>query len=184
MRHGATAKDPALKLYTDPEHVDTDFQFQGEYSGEVVGPNGVKTRVAPHRSASWATEPFARCSSRAACPVTAGMARRLSRKPPAPTTRHPKTPGGRGTRSSSTKSTRRFAMAGRWPAGPARVKVELARVTHRSPTLGAKPPAGAIVLFDGSGTDEWQSGDKVTPQKWLIGGATNPPQVSGLHSPR
>ena len=27
---GATAKEPALKLYTDPEHVDADFQFQGE----------------------------------------------------------------------------------------------------------------------------------------------------------
>ena len=34
-----------MKAYTDPERVDADFRFQGEYSGEVVGPDGVKTRL-------------------------------------------------------------------------------------------------------------------------------------------
>ena len=42
---GATAKEPALKLYTDPEHVDADFQFQGEYAGTVSQPDGGKTRL-------------------------------------------------------------------------------------------------------------------------------------------
>jgi hypothetical protein len=51
-----------------------------------------------------------------------------------------------------------------------RVLGTLAKVSRQSPTAGAQPPAGAIVLFDGTSAEDWQKG-RLTPDHLLMEGA-------------
>ena len=43
------------------------------------------------------------------------------------------------------------------------------KMERTSPTMGEKPPAGAIVLFDGSNADGWEGGH-MDARKWLAAG--------------
>lgn len=46
---------------------------------------------------------------------------------------------------------------------------QLQRVHRESPTMGAQPPQGAVVLFDGTGVDHFKNG-KMSDAGWLMAG--------------
>lgn len=176
MKTGMTSKIAALTLGSasllfaqivaiEPEEAGADFPLQGEYLGESVGTGGAKQVLVAQVSA------FGNGSFRGVF-FPGGF---------------PGSPGhlasGRvqimGTRSgdkvsfsgqSYVLSLTGTAITG---TGPNQSTVSLSKVTRISPTLGAKAPAGAIVLFDGTGLAAWKAGAAVDSRGLLKVPATS-----------
>ncbi len=166
------AKKPELKCYTDPEHVDADFAFQGEYSGTVTNPDGTTAKLGGQVRAL-SDGAFRSMFFVGGLPGDGWDGRTIIQKAPTTDTTTPadaKIQDGKVVIDQVYKA----ACDGRSITGQtdAGAKFELKRVLRQSPTLGAPAPSGAITLFDGTNTDEWNPGARITPQKWLGPGAT------------
>jgi hypothetical protein len=57
----------------------------------------------------------------------------------------------------------------------------LIKVERTSPTMGLTPPANAVVLFNGTSTDEFEPGAKVTPEGNLLAGVMTKMPVQAFH---
>jgi len=150
---------------TDPAEAGPDFLVQGEYVGkiargdrwvdhgvQVVALGGGEFRSVTHvgglPGAGWNGSDKLHASGTTGGDVTTFV-----------------TEDGRGR-----ATVQRGVMTVTDPQG--NVVGRLSRVVRRSPTLGAEPPAGALVLFDGSSTDAFD-GARMTPDGLLMEPATS-----------
>lgn len=144
----------AGETYTDPESAGPDYRIQGEYRGkagdqklgcQVIALGGGKFQAVFLRGGlpgeGWGQGERIRVDG-----MTSGAETRF----------------GTGTGGWSARIAD-GVMRGQTDAGRA---FRLKRVERRSPTLGKKPPRGALVLFDGTNTEAWENG-KLSPEGWL-----------------
>lgn len=162
-----SAKGPA---YADPEKTDPDFTYQGEYSGEIQTAEGrlkLGVQVVAQGEGKFRSVAY------------------LGGLPGDGWT------GGDKPTVDGTRTGEALAFEGDLARGEIRDRVlhikspdgsitgKLPKVARQSPTLGQKPPAGAVVLFDGSSIEGWDGG-RMTDDKLLMEGCTSK-QKFGSH---
>jgi len=154
------AKGPA---YTDPEKAGPDFEIQGEYVGEIETKDG-KDRFGMQVIALGKGK-FRAVGYRGGLPGAGGGQREEKYA-----TGEMK--DGVAILQVDDKATITIdgGKAEITAKGESRGTME--KVERKSPTLGAKPPKGAVVLFDGTSTDHFP-GAKATADGLLMQGATS-----------
>ncbi len=160
----ALAADPVKKItYDDPTNVDADYAYQGEYLGQLESSEGKRTlgiQVVALGNGKFYSIGY-----------DGGL--------PGEWKRGGMSQDGKGElkdgvlRISGDGSTAVIQPEAITIENSDGKKLVTLKKQHReSPTMGAKPPQGAIVLFDGSGTEAFP-GAKMTDDKLLISGATS-----------
>jgi hypothetical protein len=138
-------------VYTDIADTPIDYKIQGEYAGAGLGMAGIR---------SWGAQVVARGNGKFDVYILEGGL-----------------PGaGWDPKSKKVKVEAKYDQEKRVAeAKTPSVKIvpetgimvfsidgiNLKRIERKSPTLGAKPPEGALVLFDGKNADEWNKGKMV-----------------------
>jgi hypothetical protein len=148
------AADPPQKVFTDPDHADADFPIQGEYEGRIGKDARVGIQIVALGGGSFEGVIYSKGLPGAGWDRTKIAIRGETRE-------------GKvqfeGINASGTIADGR--IVGKLDDAPFEVK----HIERESPTMGAKPPAGAIVLFDGSNVDQWEGG-RIQEGKYLAVG--------------
>lgn len=164
LRAAAVGGDPKL-AYTDPAEAGPDFAAQGEYVG-MVGTGDDKTRVGV-QIVALGDGKFDAVAYLGGLPgdgwdglgVVRGVAERSGDVVVI-----------RAHDGSGTGTIEGGVIVVKDDMG--QVIGRLEKVERKSPTLGAKPPEGAVVLFDGSSADAFFGG-RMTNDGLLVEGATS-----------
>jgi 3-keto-disaccharide hydrolase len=159
----AFAKGPA---YTDPDKADADFEFQGEYVGMVkTGRPAVDTPTAMQVIALGGGKFHAVIYDHLPGDGSAKQPHR-AREADGELKDGVVTLESKGSLLQVKKGNVTVTDSGGTAFG------SLKRVLRTSPSLGAKPPAGAVVLFDGKSAGAFENG-KMTDDGLLIAGCTS-----------
>jgi Domain of Unknown Function (DUF1080) len=152
------AAKPSAEVFLDPEKAGPDFAVQGEYVGETAGKDKLAAQVVADGDGKftiyflagglpgdgWDGKAKVKAEDRSADGKTSF--------------------DGAGWKGEIADGKLTGARADG-------VEFALSRVLRKSPTEGAKPPEGALVLFDGKGIDEWKDG-RIVEGDLLAEGAT------------
>jgi hypothetical protein len=143
---GAESKNDT---FTDPANAGPDYALQGEYAGEKSGAQVIALGNGKFHVVGW----------EGGLPGTSDDVEKKVE--------------GDGMREGDSKVT--FQAEG-WKSSLEGNKLvgtndegrtwTLTKLHRTSPTAGAKPPPGAVILFDGSNADAWENG-KVDANGWL-----------------
>lgn len=153
----ALAKGPT---YLDPAKADTDFDYQGEYSGSTkAGDQEIRFGV---QVVALGQGKFQAMSYIGGLPGEGGKERRSTQGELKDGIVVFDDEHGHGEIKDKVLTV---------SAKKTELKAELKKVERKSPTLGQKPPEGAVVLFDGSSAKEWKDGK--VEDNLLVAGCTS-----------
>ena len=152
------------KAYTDEASAGIEWQLMGDYQGAAGTTSAAQVLALGDGEFSVnMLAAFDKRSSKSDKAVLAVLTGRLDGEKIELTGKASKGPLA-GTRWTATIEGSK--LTGRY-TGPKSGTFEMKKLTRVSPTMGAKPPAGAVVLFDGTGLDEW-TGAGGKPLAWEV----------------
>jgi len=145
---------------------DPDFKIQGEYTGQVNSPDGGDAVKVGVQVIALGDGKFRAVGHLGGLPGDGSDGKN-------PTSLDGELNGGGVTFESDVAARAEIkdgVMRVTTPTGDP--LVELKKAERKSPTLGAKPPEGAVVLFDGTSADEFSPG-KMSDNGLLVAGAAS-----------
>ncbi|EAQ77247.1 3-keto-disaccharide hydrolase [Blastopirellula marina] len=153
--------------FTDPKEAGADYDVQGEYQG-VLGPDKVKIAaqvIAKGKGKFHAVGMPGGLPGDGLKPDEKKLEADGEREGEMIVFRHTTEDGGEVR--AEIKDGIMYVYG-----GDNQLVMELSKVFRESETIGAKPPAGAVVLFDGSNLDAWMNA-KMTEDGLMEQGATS-----------